>query len=550
MSTHLSHARPTATSELALAEADGSAHAGKIRVLFAGDMDFARAQFAAEAPQLALIPMADGLAARSADRPPERGPAAIADVAFIDCAAPHVNAPVLLEELRRLWRELPVVIAVDPGRDRSPRAAVELGADDYTVKSPGWLVRLSARLELVIARHRRLAQLEALRTIEQRLRTVVESAPICLTRVDREGTIMAMNTAARSMVGATESGHVLRKPFFSFVGADCEEAARRLIGDACQGQAGSLRLSIADVSGASRTVEMSAVTLPPGGDTPASALLVLRDISGWVRLEQSVLENGQATDEAGSGRADGPLHEPEQERRLTELAEQGRQLADQRDRLLAEANQSQRHALEVEAERDSVLEQCKVLRKAVEGLRAEAHARASDRDVELAELRGAIDQLRVRHAKEMSAVVSANSEQERRRQDADRPGHRLAAEVEASRPLEALKARFDQIERERQALEAALSEAKAQAAAERTAADDVRRMLELQLDDAGTAHAEMVAERDRALALARTGFERLGEWALARARLVGPVVEGGSTRDGQAARGGLAAEERDDGPES
>ena len=80
-------------------------------------MDFARPQFASEAPQLELFAVNESTIrdARAKDSAPP------VDVAFIDCSSPGVNAPWLLEELRRAFPTLPVVVAVDPGRDDSAR---------------------------------------------------------------------------------------------------------------------------------------------------------------------------------------------------------------------------------------------------------------------------------------------------------------------------------------------------------------------------------------------------------------------------------------------
>src|SRR5262245_5754355 len=57
----------------------------------------------------------------------------------------------------------------------------------------------------------RTIDLDQLQIQEQRLRSIVELAPACLARVARDGTILAMNNAARSMLGTTQARDVLKK---------------------------------------------------------------------------------------------------------------------------------------------------------------------------------------------------------------------------------------------------------------------------------------------------------------------------------------------------
>src|SRR5690349_5315413 len=83
--------------------------AAKIRVLYAGNADFARAQFASEAPQLQLV-VAGQDAASGSDRP--AADAAALDVALVDSGSPGVNAAALVEDFRARHPGLPIVLAV------------------------------------------------------------------------------------------------------------------------------------------------------------------------------------------------------------------------------------------------------------------------------------------------------------------------------------------------------------------------------------------------------------------------------------------------------
>ena len=296
----------------------------KIRLFYAGDMDFARPQFASEAPQLELLAVNETTIrdARAKDSTPP------VDVAFIDCSSPGVNAPWLLEEIRRAFPTLPVVVAVDPGRDDAAREAVDLRADDYTVKSPRWLARLPVRLGIVIKRQRRLNEADALRSHEQRLRSIIESAPACLTRLNREGTVLAINVAGRALLGVSAGRDVLQKSILPFVDAAHHAVVQEFLQRVCGGQAGSAEFSTAGDSDSSRFIEANAIPLPPHGDRAETALLVLRDVTTRRRLELS-LEHVETI----APPADNAGAVAELEGRLADIELQCREHTAERDRL-------------------------------------------------------------------------------------------------------------------------------------------------------------------------------------------------------------------------
>src|SRR5262249_53337227 len=145
--------------------------------------------------------------------------------------------------------------------------------------------------------------IEQLKVREARLRAIVETAPTCLARVSRDATILAMNVAGRSMLGATRGRDILKKSILSFVVAEDQERARQLIEGACDGQAASAEFSMNGPAGGRRSVEASAVSLSASGDVSATALMTFRDVTGRRRLEHSVeddLEHRLSESEARS----------------------------------------------------------------------------------------------------------------------------------------------------------------------------------------------------------------------------------------------------------
>ena len=369
---------------------------------------------------------------------------------------------------------------------------------------------------------------DVLRAIERRLRTIIESAPVCLARVDGDGTIRAMNMAARTMMGATKPSDVLRKSIFSFVGADYQEAARQFVDATCRGKSGTLRLSMTGVSAEGRIVDVNAVALPPRGKAGApSALLAFRDMTGWTRLEGLLLqkerEAGEATSASDAARQAGTKARAELEQRVAELEDS--------------RNELQRRLDDREAAYRRTLEQRDALRKAVEDLRSGEDARVQREDA----LRS-----------EMAAAVSARGELEQQLQEADLARRRLVREAKAAiaQRVQVAKVAQDRVEGERLRLEAELNELRARPAAAAAADvdDDERQTLRRKLDQAERARAEAVAECEsmqavlaqaharretgnqvakqwlarraeflRVLELARAEFDQLDEWARARA---------------------------------
>jgi PAS domain S-box-containing protein len=516
--------------------------ARKIQVLYAGDMEFARSQFASEAPELQLTAAADVLKAGSGSAAAAGRPAV--DVAFVDCGAPNVNAAALLEELRQQRPDLPVVLAVDPSRDDGVRAAVELQADDYTVKAPGWLSRLPVRLAIVISRQRRLGELQALQAREQRLRSIVESAPVCFVRVGADGTILAMNTAARTMMGAGRPADVLKKSFFSFVTPENQEPSRQLIDLACAGQAASQEFSIAPAAGVSRSVEASAIALPSDSGGTSSALLVLRDVTARRRLEQSVVAKAEAEGGPSPTASAPPAPAAGEALKVAELERQLRDVATERDRLREAVEQAraatqtlgerlQRQELvcgTLETERDELrrgLEQERQRQEADSAGALEARqqlehrlraadaqlkhaaeqsqatidqqlrdwkARCQQVEAERDELRRALDERRVRDDQD----VAARQALEERLQDAEASLKRLADEAQETltRQLHDWKVECHRLETERNALHAALESTRSRYSAEAAASREACQAIELQLEDVDRARAEATAERD------------------------------------------------------
>ena len=403
----------------------------RIRLFYAGDMDFARPQFASEAPQLDLVALNETAIrdARAKDSTPP------VEAAFIDCSSPGLNAPRLLDELRRAFPTLPIVVGVDPSREDAAREAVEMRADDYTVKSPRWLARLPVRLGLVIRRQRRLSEAEGVKAQEQRLRWIIESAPVCLTRLNRDGTVLAINSAGRALLGADAPPAVLRKSFLPFVEASHHDAVREFLQRVCGGSAVSIEFSTAD-SESGRIVEASGIPLPPLADKAETALLVLRDVTTRRRLEQHVETIVPA---AGT-----PIVS-QLEARIAEVELVTRQLTDERDRLAlavadgnatvdALARRLEERGLELNsviAERDGLARRV----DATDATIATLQARITEERIQLDRLSGERDRLAqsAQDGNALSSLAAERDELSRRLEASDAVLKTLEAQLETER---------------------------------------------------------------------------------------------------------------------
>jgi PAS domain S-box-containing protein len=109
-----------------------------------------------------------------------------------------------------------------------------------------------------------------------------------VVRVSPDGAILAMNPVALDLVGATEPRQVLRKAFQALVGPDHIEACTEFVRRVADGEQRSVELSLITLTGAGRTVEATAVPMPPEEGRPGSVLMVLRDVTERARLETAI----------------------------------------------------------------------------------------------------------------------------------------------------------------------------------------------------------------------------------------------------------------------
>jgi PAS domain S-box-containing protein len=183
------------------------------------------------------------------------------DAVVIDEQPGDAHPLQVVKSVKSQASDLVVVMLTAPTAGDVETAALDLGADDIVVKSGVFRRRLVATLRNV---HQRLELVEhhtALRTREARLRQIVENLPAGLAIISGEGHVLAINTAALSLIGGTRPTDVVSRSFLSMVAPDQRDAVgdvmRRIIG----GERVQITFDIDAPDGARRTIELHGALL-------------------------------------------------------------------------------------------------------------------------------------------------------------------------------------------------------------------------------------------------------------------------------------------------
>ena len=128
----------------------------------------------------------------------------------------------------------------------------------------------------------------------ERLRALLERQPSCLLRVGVAGTLLAVNEAALSFLGARGLAQVLGTSLVERIegensGAMWADFATRVSTTG----SGSLECEMTDLTGVRRFVIAQAATLPGHPDGEDSFLVTVRDVSTARRLQASLQEQDE-----------------------------------------------------------------------------------------------------------------------------------------------------------------------------------------------------------------------------------------------------------------
>ena len=209
------------------------------------------------------------------------------DAVLIELTQNDAEGLSLITQIRK--HHLPVgVVAVTSARDDGfSREALGAGADHFVVRGAAFLTSLPTVLAHAVER----------RTLEGRLRVLLEKAPACLMRVAVDGTILAMNVATLDLVEADGPDQVVDQSWYERIAPESRAACSGFIERAAHGERGSLECDLLGFSGTQRKVVMHAVCAPVDAGGEPSALVGIRGLDKTrgleARLEEGVEQHRQ-----------------------------------------------------------------------------------------------------------------------------------------------------------------------------------------------------------------------------------------------------------------
>lgn len=126
--------------------------------------------------------------------------------------------------------------------------------------------------------------------LEAHLRHVIETQPVCLTRIAPDGTFLAVNEAALSMLGAERLEQVLGTSVVDMVEPAHRDQCRAFLKRMSDGGRGSTEVDFTGLGGLRHTLQIHAISVSIPPDGIASAMCTFRDVTEHRRLERALMD--------------------------------------------------------------------------------------------------------------------------------------------------------------------------------------------------------------------------------------------------------------------
>jgi PAS domain S-box-containing protein len=127
---------------------------------------------------------------------------------------------------------------------------------------------------------------------EERFRAIFETTPECVKLVAADGTLLHMNSAGLSMIGAERANLVVGRNIYDVIAAEDRERFREFNERICCGERGSLEFDIVSLNGTRRHMETHAAPFRIS-DGSIVQLAVARDVSEKKRAEKALRASEQ-----------------------------------------------------------------------------------------------------------------------------------------------------------------------------------------------------------------------------------------------------------------
>jgi len=152
------------------------------------------------------------------------------------------------------------------------------------------------------------------------LRHLLDTQPSCLMRLGADGTILAANNAALSLIGVTSGAQVLGRDFSAWMPPDQRDRWTAFTTGVVRGYPASVECDISEPSGKRQPILFHGVPLTEHPDGVASMAVAARAISGQRQVEAAVIELEEQLRERDAERFTARARLAESESRQLELA--------------------------------------------------------------------------------------------------------------------------------------------------------------------------------------------------------------------------------------
>lgn len=150
------------------------------------------------------------------------------------------------------------------------------------------LVETASHLAAIAIERQREEQ--ALRTSEQRLRSIIETTPECVVLVSESGELLEFNPAGLEVVEADAAETLVGHPVLHLVAPEHRAAVRTFHQAVCRGSRANLEFDVIGLRGHRRTLETRAAPLIDPATGATMLLAVARDVSERKHVEQAILK--------------------------------------------------------------------------------------------------------------------------------------------------------------------------------------------------------------------------------------------------------------------
>ncbi|HYW82007.1 MAG TPA: PAS domain S-box protein, partial [Spirochaetia bacterium] len=218
------------------------------------------------------------------------------DVLLVDDRLESTNAIELLQAIREQGEiRVPVIVAAEQDDQEIAVQALRLGAADYVVKDASYLRRLPTVLENAYFRAQLSREKERLASSMQTMRAIIDSSPVAIISINREGRVQSWNPAATHMFGWTRTEVLGRQvPFLpgEKVGDFEGFLARTLVGSPVT----NIESRHARRDGTPIEVSISTAPLRDPAGKITGAIWMVSDITGRRNDEEKIAEQARLLD--------------------------------------------------------------------------------------------------------------------------------------------------------------------------------------------------------------------------------------------------------------